>query len=240
MADTMASIGYPLGEEETASYILAGLGERYDSLVTSITIHDNLTLDDLYAQLVSYETRNGPVQPVQEISYSSNNVVRGWRGGFQRGGRGRGRGQHGGYGGYGGRDNGHGGNGGYGGRDGGYGGYRGNGAGRGNGGGGNGGGRGGREKSTCQICGIYGHDALRCYSRFDNTIQPTTRSAAHASSSSSEYHSVDPNWYMDSGATDHMTADLERLSTHDRYKGNDQVHVANGSGSNNEGNTSGR
>jgi hypothetical protein len=61
MADTMASIGYPLGEEETASYILAGLGERYDSLVTSITVHDNLTLDDLYAQLVSYETRNGPV-----------------------------------------------------------------------------------------------------------------------------------------------------------------------------------
>ncbi|KAK1615934.1 hypothetical protein QYE76_021451 [Lolium multiflorum] len=213
LADTMASIGYPIGEEETASYILAGLGERYDSLVTSITVSDNLTLDDLYAHLVSYETRTGPApaSPVQEFSYSGNNTMRGGRG-FGRGGRGRGRGHPGGQGG----------------RDGGYrgDGGRGDGAGR-----GNGGGR-GREKSTCQICGTYGHDALRCYSRFDHNIQPTTRSTAHASapsSSNSEYYSVDPNWYMDSGATDHMTADLERLTTHDRYKGNDQVHVANGS-----------
>jgi histone deacetylase 1/2 len=216
LADTMASIGYPIGEEETASYILAGLGERYDSLVTSITVSDNLTLDDLYAHLVSYETRTGPApaSPVQEFSYSGNNAMRGGRG-FGRGGRGRGRGHPGGQGG----------------RDGGYrgDGGRGDGAGR-----GNGGGR-GREKSTCQICGTYGHDALRCYSRFDHNIQPTTRSTAHASAPSSlnsEYYSVDPNWYMDSGATDHMTADLERLTTHDRYKGNDQVHVANGSGLN--------
>ncbi|XP_071685491.1 uncharacterized protein [Lolium perenne] len=215
LADTMASIGYPIGEEETASYILAGLGERYDSLVTSITVSDNLTLDDLYAHLVSYETRTGPApaSPVQEFSYSGNNAMRGGRG-FGRGGRGRGRGHPGGQGGR---------NGGYRG-DGGCG----DGAGR-----GNGGGR-GREKSTCQICGTYGHDALRCYSRFDHNIQPMTRSTAHASapsSSNSEYYSVDPNWYMDSGATDHMTADLERLTTHDRYKGNDQVHVANGSDS---------
>jgi hypothetical protein len=33
---------------------------------------------------------------------------------------------------------------------------------------------------------------------------------------------------MDSGATDHMTNDMERLHTHETYKGNEQIQVANG------------
>lgn len=35
---------------------------------------------------------------------------------------------------------------------------------------------------------------------------------------------------MDSGATDHLTSDLERLQVRERYGGQDQVQVANGSG----------
>ena len=35
---------------------------------------------------------------------------------------------------------------------------------------------------------------------------------------------------MDSGATDHLTSDLERLHVHARYGGKDQVQVANGAG----------
>ena len=35
---------------------------------------------------------------------------------------------------------------------------------------------------------------------------------------------------MDSGATDHLTSDLERLHFHERYGGKDQVQVANGAG----------
>ena len=35
---------------------------------------------------------------------------------------------------------------------------------------------------------------------------------------------------MDSGATDHLTSDLERLQVRERYGGHDQVQVANGSG----------
>jgi hypothetical protein len=34
-------------------------------------------------------------------------------------------------------------------------------------------------------------------------------------------YGVDTNWYMDSGATDNITSDLEKLSIHDRYKGHD-------------------
>ena len=35
---------------------------------------------------------------------------------------------------------------------------------------------------------------------------------------------------LDTGATDHLTNDLDRLTTHERYSGKDQVHVANGAG----------
>lgn len=35
---------------------------------------------------------------------------------------------------------------------------------------------------------------------------------------------------MDSGATDHITSDLERLTTRERYTGGDKIQVANGAG----------
>ena len=35
---------------------------------------------------------------------------------------------------------------------------------------------------------------------------------------------------MDTGATDHITSDMERLTVRDKYHGADQVHAANGSG----------
>nr|XP_040251460.1 lysine-rich arabinogalactan protein 19-like [Aegilops tauschii subsp. strangulata] len=41
---------------------------------------------------------------------------------------------------------------------------------------------------------------------------------------------VDPAWYMDTGATDHMTKELNKLSTYQPYYGHDQVHTANGVG----------
>ena len=43
-------------------------------------------------------------------------------------------------------------------------------------------------------------------------------------------YGVDSNWYTDSGSTDHVTGDLEKLSVRDKYKGQDQVHTASGSG----------
>jgi hypothetical protein len=38
------------------------------------------------------------------------------------------------------------------------------------------------------------------------------------------------NWYMDTGATDHITGELEKLTVHDKYHGGEQVHAANGTG----------
>jgi histone deacetylase 1/2 len=35
---------------------------------------------------------------------------------------------------------------------------------------------------------------------------------------------------MDTGATDHITSDLDRLAVREAYNGNDRVHVGNGAG----------
>jgi histone deacetylase 1/2 len=43
-------------------------------------------------------------------------------------------------------------------------------------------------------------------------------------------YGVDTNWYMDTGATDHTTGELEKLTTREKYHGGDQVHTASGSG----------
>jgi hypothetical protein len=41
---------------------------------------------------------------------------------------------------------------------------------------------------------------------------------------------VDTNWYTDTGATDHITGNLEKLMICDRYHGKDKIHMANGEG----------
>ena len=43
-------------------------------------------------------------------------------------------------------------------------------------------------------------------------------------------YGVDTNWYLDSGATDHITGDLKKLIVRDRYNGNEQIHTTSGSG----------
>jgi serine protease inhibitor len=40
---------------------------------------------------------------------------------------------------------------------------------------------------------------------------------------------VDTNWYYDTGATEHLTGQLNKLSTHDTYHGQDHVRTADGS-----------
>jgi hypothetical protein len=46
----------------------------------------------------------------------------------------------------------------------------------------------------------------------------------------SSTNGVDSNRYMVSGATDHITGELDKLTVSDKYKANDQVHTANGAG----------
>jgi hypothetical protein len=87
--------------------------------------------------------------------------------------------------------------------------------------------RGKGPRPLCQICGKLGHTAIKCWHRMDESYQTEIPSAALASTSS---YQVDPNWYSDTNATDHITSDLDRLAVCNQYHGNDMVQVGNGAG----------
>jgi hypothetical protein len=48
--------------------------------------------------------------------------------------------------------------------------------------------------------------------------------------SSSSAYGIDPIWYKDSGATVHITGDLDRLAMREQYHGQEQIHGPNGKG----------
>jgi histone deacetylase 1/2 len=131
-----------------------------------------------------------------------------------------------------------------GGRNGGNRGGRGGGFGRGRGDGGRGGGAGGgnynsnanrsqqpfdangNPRPQCQLCGKYGHVAAKCWKHFNKDYMGEEKVAAAVTHS----YNVDPSWYIDTGATDHITSELDKLTFRERYNGHDQVHTASGSG----------
>lgn len=97
--------------------------------------------------------------------------------------------------------------------------------------------RDGPKRPPCQICGRDGHTAVKCWYRMDESYQEEQPYAAMANTSS---YKVDPNWYSDTGATDHITSDLDRLALREQYHGGETVQVGNGAGPNNEEITPGR
>jgi histone deacetylase 1/2 len=107
-------------------------------------------------------------------------------------------------------------------------GHGGSGCGGGRGRGGQNGGNGGKEKVVCQLCNREGHTVLRCYKRFDHSFNGVQENKSASSATMS--YGVDTNWYTDTGATDHITGELEKLTVRDKYTGNDQVHTASGAG----------
>lgn len=94
------------------------------------------------------------------------------------------------------------------------------------------------DEPLCQLCEPYGHTIHHCWYRFNRMFVPPSSGVGRAPPSTSQKlalsiapsYGVDTNWYFDSGATDNITNDLEKLSTHDRYTGHDQVQAANGKG----------
>ena len=105
-------------------------------------------------------------------------------------------------------------------------------------------------KPQCQLCGKFGHVVVDCYYRFDQSFK-----VSGASDSSSQQQGMphgqgrgafsshamaamlatpetvaDPNWYPDSGASNHVTSEPGNLVTKQEYFGPDQVQVGNGKG----------
>ena len=56
LSDDMAAAGRPLEDDELVEYIITGLGEDFQSLVTSVcTSKDPISVSDLYSQMLSFE-----------------------------------------------------------------------------------------------------------------------------------------------------------------------------------------
>ena len=83
----------------------------------------------------------------------------------------------------------------------------------------------GNKFPPCQLCGKTNHPVFKCFKRFDPSYMGEGRSANAVTS-----YGVDSNWYADSGATDHVTGELDKLAVRDAYNGPDQIFTASGSG----------
>jgi hypothetical protein len=81
------------------------------------------------------------------------------------------------------------------------------------------------KKNPCQICGKLGHSDAKCWYRYDQGVEEEY--GANAATTS---YNTDSSWYIDTGATYHITNDLEKLTAKEKYQGIDQVIVANGQG----------
>jgi histone deacetylase 1/2 len=81
-------------------------------------------------------------------------------------------------------------------------------------------------RPVCQVCLKEGHTADRCWHQFEENYVPDEK---YASATMNSYN-IDTNWYTNTGTTNHITRELEKLAVRYKYNGLDQVHTANGSG----------
>jgi len=93
----------------------------------------------------------------------------------------------------------------------------------------------------CQICGKNGHSTVDCWHRYDQGSSPQINAnSAQFFSTEDTTSSIlgapstinDPIWYPDSGATHHITNDVNNYTKKQAFNGNDVVKLGNGAGMN--------
>lgn len=160
--DELAAVGKPIEDGEMASHILNGLGYDYNPFVSAMLGRlDPVPLSDLYSQLMAYDLRMEMYQGEAQYQSSANAAGRG-RGGSRGRGNNRGRGRSSG--------NGSGGSG------------R-----RSNNNGANVPKKGQNVKPVCQICKREGHEAPRCWYRYDEDDEDDQQQ----NSKTEEWHQLD-------------------------------------------------
>ncbi|KAG6735682.1 hypothetical protein POTOM_061670 [Populus tomentosa] len=200
VVDNLATIGEPVSKQDQVMNLLGGLGSDYNVDVTVINIRDDtISIEAVHNMLLAFEHRLEQQSTIEEISTMSANYASSSN---NRGG-GRtyisSRGQH-------------------------YtsniSNYRRR-------------SRGGRyrhtrrynsntsEKPQCQLYGKFGHTAQVCYHRFDISYQ-----SSQGSGNSSL--NTDDAWYLDSGASHHLTQNGDNLTDSSPYKGKDKITIGNG------------
>ena len=228
LADTLTSIGQPLTPTQFTAYLLKGLDGDYDSLVENINGRDTpLSPRELYSRLLSTEQRVEARRASETFSDASVNAA--FRGRPYRPSTGDGSGSS--------KQNTS--------KPPSSGPLPSSNNSRAHTGGGGGGGGGRRwhtadgNRPLCQLCNTLGHVSARCFKRFDqdflgigndqNNLQRQVSMVMHGKGKTQTY-SVESPWIMDTGATDHLTGELDKLAMKEPYQGNDRVHTANGQG----------
>ncbi|XP_010474124.2 PREDICTED: uncharacterized protein LOC104753590 [Camelina sativa] len=93
-------------------------------------------------------------------------------------------------------------------------------------------------QGKCQICGVYGHSARRCsqlqlppmpYSSNQSSVSSVTPWQPRAHLATTQQYNPG-NWLLDTGATHHLTSDLNNLALHQPYTGGEEVTTADGLG----------
>jgi hypothetical protein len=82
-------------------------------------------------------------------------------------------------------------------------------------------------KPVCQLCNKTGDTVQWCWKCFDRNFIDEEKTT---NITKGPKYNVDPTWYSDTGATDHITSELDKLAVREKYNGQEQIHVANDGG----------
>ncbi|PKU80975.1 Retrovirus-related Pol polyprotein from transposon TNT 1-94 [Dendrobium catenatum] len=82
----------------------------------------------------------------------------------------------------------------------------------------------------CQICNKKGHSAHNCWHRLNTTVNPPDTTAPNPQSRAlvAATDSNNHDWYLNTGASAHLTNSMENLSQATSYNGPDNITVGDG------------